>query len=147
MNVVKQNLTSRSLVVAIALVSVSLISACSDSSSPTGGGGGNTPPASLTWDDFAGPLLAANCGSSSCHGATPGQSGFSVLSYSSAISGGSNSAGNGIVANDTAASVVYQKLLTTPPFGGRMPQGGPFFAQSTLDSIAMWIMAGAPQSP
>lgn len=127
----------------IILLALSVFSSCSDSNNnPTGGG---NPPAALTFDAYVGPLFQSKCGSASCHGATPGQSGFSILSYASVLAGGTNSGGNGIVANDTAASVVFQKLGSAPPFGGRMPQGGPFLPQSTLDSLAMWILAGAPQ--
>ncbi len=133
--------------IVLALVVVAGISACSDDSKPTGGGN-VTPPASLTYQDFVGPLFAANCTNGACHGSTPGQSGFSVLTYASVLAGGNNSGGNGIVLTDTTASVVFQKIGTTPPFGARMPRNGPpYLPQSTIDSIALWILAGAPNTP
>ena len=118
---------------------------CSSNSNPTGGNG-NTTPAALTYNDYIGPLFQSRCGSSICHGSSQ-QSGFSVASYTSVLVGGTISAGKGIVPNDIANSFVYQQLLPTaltPP--GRMPQTGGFLSQSKLDSIAMWIMAGAPES-
>lgn len=119
---------------------------CSKDSSPTGGNGATTPTP-LTFNDYIGPLFQNRCGSSSCHGAMPGQSGFNILSYAAVLSGGTISAGKGIVPNDIANSFVYQQLLPTaltPP--GRMPQTGGFLSQSKLDSIAMWILVGAPES-
>lgn len=137
------------LAVFLSLLALAGVAACSDDASPTGGGGGNQkPPATLTFQDFVGPLFAAKCTNGACHGSTPGQSGFSVLSYNSALAGGSRSAGKGIVPNDTTASVVFQKIGTTPPFGARMPfSGPPYLPQSTIDSIATWILAGAPNTP
>lgn len=120
---------------------------CSSDSTPTGGNGNPDPtPTALTYNGFIGPLFLSRCGSSICHG-TSQQSGFSVASYTSVLAGGNISAGNGIVPNDLANSFVYQQLLPTaqtPP--GRMPQTGGFLSQSKLDSIALWIMAGAPES-
>jgi hypothetical protein len=136
----------RILATSIALLTLAGLAGCSDDSTPTGGEV-KTPPASLTFKDFVGPLFAANCTNGACHGSTPGQSGFSVLSYTSVLAGGNNSGRNGIVLNDTTASIVFQKIGDTPPFGARMPRTGPpYLAQSTIDSIAMWILAGAPNT-
>ncbi|HSH00205.1 MAG TPA: c-type cytochrome domain-containing protein [candidate division Zixibacteria bacterium] len=136
------NSVQRQCMIVVSLLALGLgASACSDSGSPTGGGGNNNPPAALTWNDYVGPLFQQNCGSSTCHGSTPGQSGFSILTYASALAGGNS--GSGIVPNDTAASIVYQRL--TGAIMPRMPQGGPYFSAARLDSIATWIMSGAPE--
>jgi len=135
---------------ALSIVIVAVSGGCSDSSSPTGGnGGGNqNPPATLTFQDFVGPLLQSRCTNSGCHGAIPGANNFNVLSYNAVLAGGTTSAGKGIVANDTAASIVFQKIGPNPPFGSRMPRNGPpYLPQSTIDSIALWINAGAPNTP
>jgi len=123
---------------------------CSDSSSPTSGNGGGTqnPPATLTFQDFVGPLFQSRCTNSGCHGTTPGANNFNVLSYNAVLAGGTTSAGKGIVPNDMAASIVFQKISPNPPFGLRMPRNGPpYLPQSTIDSIALWINAGAPNTP
>lgn len=119
---------------------------CSKDSNLTGGNG-DTTPTPLTFNDYIGPLFQNRCGASSCHGAIPGQSGFNIFSYAAVLSGGTISAGKGIVPNDIDNSFVYQQLLPTaltPP--GRMPQTGGFLSQSKLDSIKMWILNGAPES-
>lgn len=144
MRAIKQRLT-----VAVTLSALGVFGfACSDDNSPSGPGGGGGPATSLTWDGFAAAIYqnTATCNKGGCHGSGSASSGFSVASYNSVLAGGNN--GAGIVPNDTANSIAYQKLLPTPPFGGRMPlTGPPYLPQSTLDSLAAWIMAGAPQSP
>jgi hypothetical protein len=42
------------------------------------------------------------------------------------------------------ASYLIDKLEGTQTFGDRMPQGGPFLSQATIDEIRSWIAAGAP---
>jgi hypothetical protein len=106
----------------------------------------DTTTSGITFNNFVGPLFVASCDGPGCHNSIPGVGNFSVVNYVEVVNGGS--AGTGIVAGDTANSIVYQKLLNPPPFGSRMPlDGPPFFAQSTLDSIVMWILDGAPESP
>lgn len=136
------NSVQRQLMMGVSLLVLALGAvACSDSGSPTGGGGNNNPPAALTWNDYVGPLFQQNCGSSTCHGSTPGQNGFSILSYAAVLAGGNG--GPGIVPNDTAASIAYQRL--TGAIMPQMPAGGPAFSAARLDSIATWIMNGAPE--
>jgi hypothetical protein len=48
-----------------------------------------------------------------------------------------------IQASDPDNSILYRKLTPTPPFGSRMPQGGPFLTASELDLIRRWIVEGA----
>lgn len=140
----KLKLIHRILTAGSAFAMIVLASACSDSSNPTDGGN-NTPMVSLTWDGFVGPIFqnASSCASSNCHGGTPPPNNFSVASYALVVAGGN--AGAGIVPNDTASSIAYQKLIGA--LGSQMPLGQAPLAPSTLDSIAMWIMAGAPESP
>ncbi len=98
----------------------------------------------LTFNNFISFIVQTSCQSSGCHGGSDSASAFSVNTYTSFIAGGF--AGSGIVPGDTAASVVLQKLGTTPPFGSRMPLTGGPLPQSTIDNIALWILAGAPES-
>lgn len=43
-------------------------------------------------------------------------------------------------------SYLIQKLEGTAAVGTRMPQGGPFLDQATVDTIRQWIMDGAPNN-
>jgi len=45
---------------------------------------------------------------------------------------------------DPDASYLIHKLEGTQTIGDRMPQGGPFLDQATIDEIRAWIAAGAP---
>jgi len=51
-----------------------------------------------------------------------------------------------VTPNDTANSYLIQKLEGTQAVGGRMPQGGPFLDQATMDMIKEWINDGAPNN-
>ena len=53
---------------------------------------------------------------------------------------------NRVTPNDTANSYLIQKLEGTQAVGGRMPQGGPFLDQATIDTIKDWINDGAPNN-
>ena len=46
----------------------------------------------------------------------------------------------------TLALNLIQKLEGTQAVGGRMPQGGPFLDQATMDMIKEWINDGAPNN-
>lgn len=48
--------------------------------------------------------------------------------------------------NDPDNSYIIQKLEGTAAVGGRMPQGGPFLNQDTVDMIREWIANGAPNN-
>ncbi|MDH3578328.1 MAG: hypothetical protein OEO71_11010 [Gammaproteobacteria bacterium] len=47
---------------------------------------------------------------------------------------------------DTANSYLIQKLEGTAAVGSRMPQGGPFLDQATMDMIKQWINDDAPNN-
>jgi hypothetical protein len=40
-------------------------------------------------------------------------------------------------------SVLVEKLRPSPPFGSRMPLGGPFLSDTTIGIIRRWIKEGA----
>ena len=46
---------------------------------------------------------------------------------------------------DPNASYLVQKISGTAAVGGRMPLGGPYLPQSTIDAIVQWITNGAPR--
>lgn len=52
-----------------------------------------------------------------------------------------------VAPGNPSQSYLIQKLEGAPGIvGGRMPLGGPFLPQATIDVIAQWISNGAPQS-
>lgn len=50
-----------------------------------------------------------------------------------------------VQAGNPAASYLIQKLTGAAAVGQRMPLGGPFLPQSTVDVISTWIRNGAPR--
>jgi hypothetical protein len=51
-----------------------------------------------------------------------------------------------VTASNANASLLYTKLISTPPCGSRMPIGVPFFTESTLKIFRTWINNGAPNN-
>ena len=51
-----------------------------------------------------------------------------------------------VAPGDPDNSYLIQKLEGTAAFGDRMPQGGPFLDQQTIDTIRQWIVDGAPNN-
>lgn len=123
------------------------------------------PPLAGTCDDtdtnpgkavsFAGdihPLIFRTTGGGcGCHLPTPigdGQgtqiSGLDLSSYTSLRAGGLNSGERIVVAGQPCASIIYQKLSDSPPFGSRMPLNGPpFWTAAELQLLHDWIAEGA----
>jgi hypothetical protein len=73
-----------------------------------------------------------------CHGGT---SGLTVTTVASLLAGGGH--GPAIVPGNADASILYQKISPTPPFGSRMPLGGPYMADTTIAFFRTWINEGA----
>ncbi len=116
----------------------SLIAGCKDmGSEPTID---PLPPSTGSAVSFSGqilPIFVAH-GCTGCHGGT---SGLTVTSVASLLAGGLH--GPAIVPGDAAGSNLYKKLQPNPPFGERMPLGGPYLPDSTIAVIATWINEGA----
>ena len=51
--------------------------------------------------------------------------------------------GPAVISGKADASVIIKKLSANPPFGDRMPQGGPYLPDSTMQVIKDWINQGA----
>jgi hypothetical protein len=64
-----------------------------------------------------------------------------VNSVAQLLRGGDH--GPAVVAGKADTSNLVRKLSSTPPFGDRMPQGGPYLPDSTLQVIKLWINQGA----
>lgn len=73
-----------------------------------------------------------------CHG---GNGGLFVDTQPHLLQGGNH--GPAVIAGNADGSILIKKISTTPPFGDRMPQGGPFLADSTIQVIKDWINQGA----
>jgi len=99
-------------------------------------------------------VFKPTCSVVGCHSGPPGPNLPSGMDLSS-VSASSNSLINissvqepsifRVAAGDADSSYLIQKLEGTAAQGTRMPQGGPFLDQATIDVIRFWIDSGAPQ--
>lgn len=83
------------------------------------------------------PILA-RYGCTSCHGGT---SGLYLDTVPRLKQGGFN--GPAVIPLNSAGSLLVRKISATPPFGDRMPQGGPYLPDSLQQVINRWIDQGA----
>lgn len=127
----------------LAPLTISLIvflAGCSDS-----GTGPQTPPtpppptggSTVSFATRVLPIFTRH-GCTGCHG---GSGGLSVGTVAQILTGGSH--GPAVIPGDANNSILIRKLGSTPPFGGRMPQGGPFLPDTTVAVISTWINEGA----
>jgi hypothetical protein len=79
-----------------------------------------------------------NYGCDGCHG---DNGGLEVQSVTKLLTGGIH--GPAIVAGNADSSLMVKKLSASPPFGDRMPRGGPYLADSTIQILKQWINQGA----
>lgn len=71
-------------------------------------------------------------------------SGLDLTSLDTARRGGANSDGIAIIPGQPCESILYQKVSAGPPFGARMPLGGPpYLSESLLQLVHDWIAEGA----
>lgn len=93
--------------------------------------------ASVSFKDQVLPVFI-RYGCFQCHGGTNG-----LVSSTPAdlLRGGIH--GPAIVAGNAGASLIMTKISPLPPFGDRMPQGGPYLPDSTSNIIRDWINQGA----
>lgn len=74
----------------------------------------------------------------SCHGGT---NNLFVGTVPQLLAGGLN--GPAVSPGNANESLIIRKTSTTPPFGDRMPQGGPYLPDSTAQVLRTWINQGA----
>lgn len=108
-----------------------------------GSGGGTATPPSSSCDGFA--VLAANCGSSGCHGDGSNLENFAASEKAArafidkpgtlACTG----QGNVIDPDDPDGSLMILKLSADPPCGSSMPLGGVTLPKSDIDCIRSWM--------
>jgi len=127
----------------IAMVAALVIAGCSDSGSNPASSDQSVPPTSTTqtgsvsFQSHIKPIFE-RYGCASCHG---GSGGLFVQSVAQLLQGGVN--GPAVVSGRADASTIIKKLSLNPPVGDRMPQGGPYLPDSTIQVIKDWINQGA----
>lgn len=89
----------------------------------------------------------------SCHTPSNGlpsgieQSGLDLGSIHALRQGGRNSGSAIVIPGDPCASILVQKLESTPPYGARMPlDGPPYLADAELQLVRDWIAEGAEEN-
>jgi len=96
------------------------------------------PPAGpISFSQQVLPILQQS-GCTGCHG---GNGGLFVGTVQQLLRGGSH--GPAVVPGNSDSSLIIQKLSLYPPFGDRMPQGGPYLPEATISIIRTWIDQGA----
>jgi len=109
------------------------------------------PDNDVRWSVDIAPILARDeVGCARCHDPAGGNavgvqlSGLDLSSYASLREGGARSGSSIVVPGAPCSSILYQKVLPGPPFGGRMPlDGPPYLSASELALIHDWIAEGA----
>lgn len=88
--------------------------------------------------------LVIFCGQVGCHGGGTVQGGLLLGAISwNEIVNASGDHGPVIVPGNASLSNLYKKLTDTPPFGDRMPQGGPYLSDRFQKIVRDWIDQGA----
>ena len=129
------------LPVPMVLAAVFLLGGCQDLGSEPGGSPVTPPPGTVvSFQTNVKPILA-RYGCTSCHGGT---SGLYVDTVPHLKQGGFN--GPAVIPLNSAGSLLVKKISATPPFGDRMPQGGPYVPDSLQQVISRWIDQGAPDN-
>jgi hypothetical protein len=127
----------------VSFLVVALLAGCSDKgSNPTDTDQEQMPPPTqtLTFQAHIKPIFQQR-GCDACHG---GNGGLRVQTVAQLLQGGDH--GPAIVPGKADESNLIKKLSTNPPFGDRMPQGGPYLPDSTIQIIRNWINQGAKDS-
>ena len=111
---------------------------------PTQPDDNNPPDSNVTYSATIQPIFNSRC--VSCHSASVPQSGVNLASYAATMASRGTQYNALIVsANNADDSALYDKLLSSPRFGSRMPQGGTLTTQQ-IANIRAWINAGAPNN-
>lgn len=111
--------------------------------------GGSPGPPGPTLVSIQANVFSVSCAISGCHGGGTVQQGLRLdpgFSASNLINVPSPRDPNliRVVPGNPGASLLIQKLEGAQTLGDRMPQFGPYLAQTTIDEIRLWIQNGAP---
>ncbi len=118
-----------------------------------GGGGGDAPPIPdlmPTLDSIQAKVFTPTCAVSGCHSGADAPQGLQLEQGLSArnlinVPSPRDSHLLRVIPGNPDGSFIIQKLEGTQTLGQRMPRGGPFLPQSTIDVIRQWITSGAPR--
>lgn len=119
-----------------------------------GSGGGNllppVPGLAPTLDSIQTNVFSIDCAVPGCHGGAGAQQGLRLdpgFAYGNLVNVASPRDPNliRVIPGDPDNSFIVHKLEGTQTLGDRMPQGGPYLPQSTIDVMRQWIAGGAPQ--
>lgn len=138
------------MIVRTALIALVLVPACAQLEPDVGprlaGACDNEdsdPEADVSFATEIRPLLVRKEGGCGCHMPTSSRAGGLDLGSLPALRAGGTSGGRSVVAGEPCASVFYQKVADTPPFGSRMPLGGEMWTEHELTLLHDWIAEGA----
>jgi hypothetical protein len=120
----------------VGLLFLPFLASCSHEVAALSPGNPNTP-ADVSFQNDVRPLFN-RYGCIGCHGGT---NNLFVTSVTCLLRGGMN--GPAIVPLKPENSILVQKIKPNPPFGDRMPQGGPYLKDAEIQIIVNWIKEGA----
>jgi hypothetical protein len=94
-------------------------------------------------------VFSVNCAVTGCHSGAEAQQGLRLdpgFSAGNLINAASpvDPTFIRVIPNSPDSSFIVRKLEGTQTLGERMPQGGPYLPQSSIDVVRQWILAGAP---
>ena len=118
------------------------------SGNPVSGGGGGTP-LTATFQSIQDNVFTPIC--TACHIGASAPEGLQLdaaHSYSLlvGVASAEQPAVLRVASGDPDSSYIIQKLEGASTISGeRMPRGGPYLSQATIDVIRQWITSGAPQ--
>jgi hypothetical protein len=118
-----------------------------------GSGGPTLPPItglSPTFASIQANVFSPICAVPGCHGGPTAQQGLRLdagFAYGNLINVASprDSSQVRVIPGNPDDSFIIHKLEGTQTLGDRMPDGGPYLQQSTIDVVRLWIANGALQ--
>ncbi len=119
----------------IIMLNLFIITGCSDQGDPISPEV-EEPADSVSWSSDIQPILQQN----NCVGCHGGNGSLFLGSYSELMNGGMS--GAVIVPGEADSSLLFKRISGSDS-GERMPFGGPYLIQETIDLIRDWINEGA----
>jgi hypothetical protein len=119
------------------VIGLGFLTGCADKGSDPVSSNSPPPTPDVSFMNQVVPFFI-NYGCDGCHG---GNGGLEVQTVAQLLQGGIH--GPAIVAGKADSSIMVKKLSASPPFGDRMPRGGPYLADSTIQILKTWINQGA----
>jgi hypothetical protein len=98
--------------------------------------------------DIPKDVFATTCSTAGCHGTVDRAQGLDLQSPNVASRlVNVHAMGGGVLVDPANAnqSVIYTKVLSAPPFGGRMPIGKPPLDDATVACVLSWVSGQTPR--